>query len=175
MLRLRCTQKVLKELGGAPAPEDVPAAGDSVLGDWYVNLFTVDRRKTFLFMNEKTLLSFVIYGIKKSNVQQMPLAFVRGLAQLLELEGLPEPAIRRALVGTELVMLARTDSRRLLGNLNDLVSMYRHAILWEGGLAACNLGRIIADINRTPQRNIGWGHSIDLARELLARETGYAS
>lgn len=175
MLRLRCTQKVLNELGGAPAPEDLPAGGAPLLGDWYVNLFTVDRRKTFLFMNEKTLLSFVIYGIKKSNVQQMPSAFVRGLIQLLELERFPEPAVRCALAGSELIVLARTDSRRLLGNLNDLVAAYRHAILWEGGLAACNLGGIIADINRTPQRNIGWGYSIDLARELLTREAGYAS
>lgn len=175
MLRLRCTQKVLNELGGAPAPDSLAADGTPLLGDWYVNLFTVDRRKALLFMNEKTLLSFVIYGIKKSNIQKMPAAFIHGLTQLLALEGLPEPAIRRALAHSDPILLARTDSRRLLGNLNDLVAMYRHAILWEGGLAACNLGGIIADINRTPQRNIGWAFSIDLARELLTRETGHVS
>ena len=51
MLQLKCTQKVLKELGIKPSVAQAREP-DTRLGHWYVNLFTVDRRKTFLFMND---------------------------------------------------------------------------------------------------------------------------
>ena len=175
MLQLKCTQKVLRELGLTP-----PAGGgvhepDTRLGHWDVNLFTVDRRKTFLFMNERTLLSFVIFGIKKSNVQEMPAVFVRGLVQLLVLEEFKPAEIDRALASYETFDIGRTDSRRLLGNMNDLMDLYRHHILWEGGFRSCDLNGIFKRMNRTPQRNLGWAFSIDVARELLANDGGRAS
>lgn len=175
MLQLKCTQKVLRELGLAPPAGRESRGPDTRLGHWYVNLFTVDRRKTFLFMNERTLLSFVIFGIKKSNVQGMPAVFMRGLVQLLTLEGFKPRDIDRALAGYETPELARTDSSRLLGNMNNLMDLYRHHILLEGGFASCDLDGIMLRINRTPQRNLGWVFSIEVTRELLAKTGGRAS
>lgn len=175
MLQLKCTQKVLRELGLTPPPGGGARESDTRLGHWYVNLFTVDRRKTFLFMSERTLLSFVIFGTKKSNVQEMPNVFVRGLVQLLMLEEFKPPEIERALAGYETLEIARTDSRRLLGNMNDLMDLYRHHILWEGGFRSCDLDGIFKRMNRTPQRNLGWAFSIDVTRELLANDGGHAS
>jgi hypothetical protein len=57
--------------------------------------------------------------------------------------------------------------RKALGNMNDLIFMYKHMILSDGGLEYCNLSEIIGKINRIPQRNIGWGYSINKAKELL--------
>lgn len=175
MLQLKCTQKVLRELGLTPSSGGGAREPGTRLGHWYVNLFTVDRRRTFLFMNERTLLSFMIFGIKKSNVQHMPEAFVRGLVQLLMLEEFKPAEIERALAGYETLEIARTDSRKLLGNMNDLMDLYRHHILWEGGFASCDLNGIFKRMNRTPQRNLGWAFSIDVVRELLANDGGRAS
>ena len=175
MLQLKCTQKVLRELGLRTPAGQVGREPDTRLGNWYVNLFTVDRRKTFLFMNERTLLSFVMFGIKKSNVQEMPAVFVRGLVQLLMLEEFKPAEIERALAGYDTLEVARTDSRKLLGNMNDLMDLYRHHILWEGGFRSCDLNGIFKRMNRTPQRNLGWAFSIDVARELLAKDGGRAS
>ena len=71
MLQLRCTSKVLKLLDLGPKDLAEIRAPDSLFGNWYVNLFVVDRRKTLLLMNERTLLSFVIYGVRKDNVKNM--------------------------------------------------------------------------------------------------------
>ena len=54
--------------------------------------------------------------------------------------------------------------------MNDLMSLYKHIIYSDGGLKYCDLNDVIRKINRTPQRNIGWGYSIDLAKELLNAE-----
>lgn len=175
MLQLRCTQKVLREFG--LKPNDISAARDpdSLLGNWYVNLFTVDRKKTFLFMNERTLLSFIIFGVKKSNVQKMPEVFLRGLDQVLTLEGFDTAEIDLVFDGYETIEFTKTDSRRMLGNMNDLASLYRHFILSDGGFDHCDLNEIISEINRSPQRNLEWSMSIEVVRDLLRGSAKFAT
>jgi hypothetical protein len=171
MFQLRCTQKVQKELGLKPDDICDVRNPDSLLGNWYVNLFVVDRRKTFLFMNERTFLSFIAFGIRKSNVQKMPELFLRGLDEVLTLEGFGMPAINDAFAGYGSIELTKTDSRSMLGNMKDLTDLYKHFILSEGGFNNCDLKRIISKINRMPQRNLGWSNSVEVARELLRGNT----
>jgi len=70
MLQFRCTAKVQKELSIKPSELVDAKESNTLLGDWYINLFTVDRRKTYIFVNEKTLLSFILVGVKKSNAKK---------------------------------------------------------------------------------------------------------
>ena len=170
MLQLRCTAKVQKELGLKPGNLCEPITGDSLLGNWYINIFTVDRRKTFIFMNEKTLLSFILFGVKKSNVSKTPEMFLNGLIQLLTIGGFDESQISKAVQDYGSIEFTKTISKSLLGNMNDLVSLYKHSILYEGGYKNIDIGRLILDINRTPQKNIGWSYSIEVVKELLSKD-----
>jgi len=167
MLQFRCTAKVQKEIGIKPNDLNKIRDGQSMLGNWYVNISTIDRRKTFLFVNERTLLSFILYGIKKSNIANMHEMFLKALNQLLLMEGVDYPVIDK--LNNEYLHLeyTKTNSKKVLGNMNDLMSLYKHFIYSDGGLKYCDLTDIIHRINNTPQRNIGWGHSIVLAKELL--------
>ncbi|MGB5438037.1 MAG: hypothetical protein WBN90_00090 [Gammaproteobacteria bacterium] len=167
MLQLRCTAKVRKELGIKPTELAEVKPGDSLLGNWYVNIFTVDRRKTFIFMNEKTLLSFIIFGIKKSNVKKTPGIFLRGIDQLLVIEGFDTGKIDTVFKGYEAFQFTKTASKSILGNMNDLVHLYKHSIYYDGGFKHVDIGELILRINRTPQRNLGWSSSIETVRELL--------
>jgi hypothetical protein len=166
---------VQKELGIKPDDICDVRNPDSLLGNWYVNLFTVDRRKAFLFMNERTLLSFIAFGIRKSNVQKMPELFLRGLEEVLTLEGFSTSAINDVFAGYGSIEFTKTDSRSMLGNMNDLTDLNRHFILSEGGFSNCDLNRITSKINRTPQRNLGWSNSVEVARELPQRNTKYST
>ena len=56
---------------------------------------------------------------------------------------------------------------------NDLTNLYKHFILSESGFNNCDLNRIISKINRTPQRNLGWSSSVEIARELLKGNIKY--
>jgi hypothetical protein len=147
---------------------------DSLLGNWYVNLFVVDRRKAFLFMNERTFLSFIGFGIKKSNIQKMQELFLKGLGEFLASERFGISAINNVLAGYGSIELTKTNSRGMLGTMNDLAVLYKHFILSEGGFENCDLSRIISKINRTPQRNLGWSNPVEIARELLPGNTQYA-
>lgn len=167
MLQFRCTTKVQKEIGLKPKDLNEIKDSKSMLGNWYVNVSTIDRRKTFLFVNERTLLSFILYGVKKSNIANMHEMFLKALNQLLLMEGVDYPVIDK--LNNEYLNLeyTKTNSKQILGNMNDLMSLYKHFIYSDGGLNDCDLTDIICQINRTPQRNIGRGYSIGLAKELL--------
>ena len=167
MLQLKCTAKVIKELGLKSGKLAIPVQGESILGNWYLNLFTVDRRKTFIFVNERTLLSFIVFGVRKSNIDKTPEIFLNGLDHLLILESFEPDAVKRAFQGYESLEFTKTNSRKVLGNMNDLVDMYRYHLLYEGGFRSADIGSIIMRINRTPQRNLEWSSSIDIVRGLL--------
>jgi len=107
-------------------------------------------------MNERTFLSFIAFGIKKSNIQKMQELFLKGLDEFLTSEGFGISAINNVFAGYGSIELAKTDGRSILGNMNDLAALYKHFILSEGGFENCDLSRIVSKINRTPQRNLGW-------------------
>lgn len=172
MLTLKCTKKAQDQLGLKKSDliELENEKERSLLGSWYINLFVVDRRKCLIFMNERTLLSFILFGVKKSNTSKETISelFIRGVVQLLMLEDFAPELIEKFVEDCTIARFAKTDSRKVLGNMNDLVFAYEHMIWHEGGVNNCDLNSILYRINRTPQRNIGWGYSIDVARELLS-------
>lgn len=175
MFQLRCTGKVIKLLGLKPQDLFDVKTSDSLLGDWYVNEFFIDRRKTFIFMNERTLLSFIIYGIKKNKLEHFPAPLIKGLDQLLTIEGFEKEEIERAFAGYDKMQYTKTASKSVIGNMNDLVFLYKSFIESDGGLKVANIGEVILKINRTPQKNLGWAYSIEVVRELLAEGTTYAT
>ena len=164
MLQFRCTQKVIKQLGLTTKDLEECTPGDTPLGNWYMNLFMLDRRKTFIFMNERTLFSFIVVGIKKSNADTFPEVFYTGLGQTLITEGFDMDIINKVFAGYREYGYSKTNSKKLLGNMNDLVQLYTYKVMHDGGLKHCNLSQIIIDLNHMPQRNIGWGYSIDMVK-----------
>ena len=145
--------------------------GDSTLGNWYVNIFTVDRRKAIVFVNERTLLSFIVYGINKKNIKEIKETFNRKLIQLLTIEGFNGKEVEHAIKGSEEIQFTTTNSKTILGNVTDIVNMYKYMIPYEGGLKSCNLTEIISQMNRTPQRNLNWAYSIDVVKEIITMKT----
>ena len=172
MLQLRCTKKVLEQFGIGVESLNEPASGNATLGNWYVNLVTIDRRKSLIFMSERSLLSFLLFGVRKDNAKNLAELFVNGYVQLLELEDFSETQIEHALHGCELITVAKTADRKAMGNMNDLMRIYDQKIYYDGGLKNCDMWSIISSTNRMPQRNIGWDFSIDKARELITELEG---
>lgn len=166
-MQIRCTQKLLKELSKSNNQLAEIENTDSLLGSWYANIFTLDRRKTLIFMNERTLLSFIIYGIRKDNIKNFPVVFVNGIERVLAMEGVRQDIIDKILEQHSTIFFTKTHSNSLRGNMNDLVNMYKHIVLYDGGLKHTDLFDVIAQVNRTPQRNIGWRNSVDAMFDIL--------
>ena len=65
---IRCTTKLLAEIDD---PVDSTPSTPSPFGDWYGHLFTIDRRKCILFINEPTLFVCFASGVTKARYRQI--------------------------------------------------------------------------------------------------------
>jgi hypothetical protein len=172
MYQLRCTKKVQDLLNVKPSDLAEPTAENFALGCWYVNTFTQNRKKCLLFVEESTLMSFVLTGFRKEHIKNFPFIFKAGLLQLLRLEKIPTEIISSYESGTEDLIITKTLSKKTLGNMNDLLSLYQHFISYDGGLEYCDLDQITMRANRTPQRNLEWSFSVEaLHKRLLTNIT----
>ena len=167
MIQLRCTKNILDYLGIKKEQLCDFSDSETILGNWYLNMINIERRKTLIFMNEKTFLSFIILGMKKDKIDKIPDIFLGGLDQVLRYEGVEDRKISHVINQSRLIEVTKTYSRSLLGNLNDLIFLYKSMINANGGLQYCDITEIIKQINRTPQRNLNWGRSINSLKELL--------
>ena len=168
MLQLRCTKKILDQFNISRDTLSDPEPTEATLGNWYVNIATIDRRKTLVFMSERTLLSFLLFGARRRNSKGLGELFLHGLIQLLELEGFTEKQISSVIGRDGIISITKTDNQKALGNMNDLIRIYEHKIWYAHGFKHCDLWQIISSTNRMPQKNIGWSYSIDMAKELAA-------
>lgn len=168
MLYLKCTTEVQKAMGLRKADLADATVSTSMLGHWYVHRFTVGRTRCFLFMSEVTLLSFVLYQSRKPvNAQTLPQMFLTGLVQLLDFMEVDADTIARVLLEYSEGRFSKTDCRKTLGSMNDLVHCYCAMIESQGGLAASDLTGTIMKINDMPQRTLHWSTSGELTQNLL--------
>jgi hypothetical protein len=173
MLYLKCTGEAQKAIGLRKTDLVEAQATAAPLGSWYVHRFLIGRTRSFLFMSDANLLSFVLYqGKKPVTVQTLPVMLLAGLSQLLAMKGFEPALIDRALQPYQTGLFAKTDSRKLLGSMNDLVQRYTHSVEYQGGLESCNLTDIIMKMDDMPQRTLDGRASWDLVESVFRGESG---
>ncbi|QEI06225.1 hypothetical protein FXN63_10530 [Pigmentiphaga aceris] len=165
---LKCTGEVQKAIGldKKALAEASPAL--SPLGHWYVHRFSVGRTKFFLFMSEVSLLSFVLQKSKTPvTTKTLPTLFLLGLSQLLSMKGIDAATIEKTVAPYLSGRFAKTDSRKTLGCMNDLVFQYTAMVEQGGGAASCDLSDVIWRANEIPQRTLGWEKSWVVTQSLI--------
>ena len=166
MIQLGLTQKIQKAAGIKPVNLCKIEDQDIGLGNWTVNLFNQERRKNVIFLNDKTLYSFVLTGARKEHYANLSEIFCRGLNQLLKIDGFTESQISYLTAGLDDIRFTKTQSKSVLGSLNDLVWHYQFHISDQGGLQFADVGEIIHRLNRMPQNNLEWAYSINAVQEI---------
>ena len=168
MLYLKCTMEVQKVVGLRKSDLTEAEASKTLLGNWYVHRFPIGRTHFFLFMNEVSLLSFVLYqGKKPVTPKTLPGMFLMGLHQLLAMKGYQASVIDQVMLGYRDGLFSKTDSRKAVGCMNDLVSVYTAVVEAAGGIHRCDLTGIIMRLNEMPQRTLDWATSWDVVTRLL--------
>jgi hypothetical protein len=122
---LRCTAKVFRQLRTKPTGHE----GDqptTVLGDWYANLVSVERRRVFLCVSEKSLLPVLL---PLANPGRLALADRVAIAAgvVLAAIGVDPRAIERELAEMKDWHLGTTASRAILGSMNDFAFLLQNA------------------------------------------------
>ena len=114
MVTVRCTRKLLRGLPISAQPE----APSTVLGDWYANVLFSRPHRLVLCVSERSLLP-VVLPAKESRTLAPRLAVAAG--QVLQRLGVAPPLIKRELSEMHDFAYGRTQNRRVLGSLNDLM------------------------------------------------------
>ena len=162
---IRCTAKLLTELKTKPTNG---SSQSPVWCDWHANLLWVDRKKCVLFANNQTLYSFFLPLMKKPILENFEVVFRLGLFKSLMTEGFAEPQVEYVLREHQHIVIARTNSRSILGSMNDLAFQIKSMIYATGGLANADLSEINRQLNRIPMSAIKYKVSIDELKQLLA-------
>jgi len=162
---IRCTAKLLAELKTKPTNG---LSQSSAWCDWHANLLWVDRKKCVLFTNNPTLYSFFLPSIKKSILENFEEVFRLNLFKSLIAEGFAEPQVEYVLRQHQHIVIAKTNSRSILGSMNDLAFQIKSMISATGGLANADLSEINRQLNRIPMSAIKYKVSIDELKRLLA-------
>jgi len=164
VLLIKCTQKLLKELQQKPACD---VAQQSILGSWHANIFHVERRKCVLVTNDLTLYAMFIPYLTKSDFKAFHIVFGQNLFKNLLYENLQQKEIETALEECREIQYAKTDSRSVLGSMNDQKFQLECMIQAEDGLGNTDIYELNSKLNHGLFSAINYRHPIELLKEKL--------
>jgi hypothetical protein len=123
MILIRGTQKLLKRLGETPGEF---GASTNILGDWYANLLYIGSNQYVFYTNAASLLCVVSPAqlVKHRLLQNLR----EGLGTLLLDIGIPDAQILTELEAMNEYQIGPTDSRSVLGCMNELALSFRYEI-----------------------------------------------
>jgi len=155
---LRCTRKLLDRVG---PPVADPPASTSRLGDWYAKPFSVAQRRYLLVISGPSRLPVLLPGRDAAGLAHR---FAGALGDVLVLLGIPVDVVEREALASREVVIAATDSRSVLGSLNDFALLAQHRLRAEPEI---DLAKLAVKLAGTPIIAGGFGFPYDVARRLL--------
>ena len=142
----------------------------SYLGPWHANLIHIDRRKCVLFVNDKTLFNFIAPDVSRVQIRELDKLFKGYLSCALADESFTEADRARILLEYDEVGYANTNSKSVLGSMNDLAFHYKYSILEAGGVHSYAVPEIIRRLNRMPMGSLKYMFPIEALRGLYQTE-----
>ena len=137
---LRCTARTLKLLGRGPRDLVTVEPSDQ---DWYAHLIWVDGRKCLLLAHAGTLFSVFVPDVRKADLLSIGPSILGFIRKELESEDLPMDRFG----GLE-IALVRTESRSVLGYMNEMARFCDYAVLTAGGLGRIDARKLNRDLRR---------------------------
>ncbi len=161
---IRCTARILKEIGIAKVDLVEEQSCDSLLGDWYANLFYAVHRECVIFINSRTLFSFLSFGVRREDIRNLGNLFRIELGRAMLDEDFEGALIQRLISDYQGVRFAKTQDKRVLGVMVDQVKNIKF-MLEDKGVG--NLSQIIKLTNRTPVLAFSFVYPISEFKRLL--------
>jgi len=162
MLTLRCTEKLCKKLR-LPKLGDAPAS-TTTLGDWFGHPVSTRHMRVILLVNEKSRLAVLVAARQLDRFEQR---FRDAVADLLLDLGVPAEAVAREIEAMHDLVYARTNSRSVLGTMND------YALALHLGLEQeleKTLHEQALHLSETPCGPLGYASPHEVVLTLLAGE-----
>ncbi|UVI29338.1 DUF6933 domain-containing protein [Paenibacillus spongiae] len=116
MLYIKATKDTLKDLNAKPHTVE----STDPFFSWHVNFFTLYGKKHYVFINDLSRMSLSVTGIR-SNSTKVQEIFLTHLCHYFALEHIPEALMNAYLDNCKEYVLTKTDSRSVLGTLNEVM------------------------------------------------------
>jgi hypothetical protein len=141
-----CSKKLEAFLG--EIPHAIQPAESSIFGDWNGHLFTVERKKCLIFMNNRTCYSVVMAGVLKKNLKDFRLIFKNRLIEQLhhdlKLNERQEVEFRNSL--SNISLSKSNNDRKILGTINHHVENLKYDN-FQGGIERWDEVRVTRILN----------------------------
>jgi hypothetical protein len=157
MLVLRCTRKLLVRLNATTTPE---ATSTTRLGDWFAQPLSVGRARLVLAVSAKTLLPVVLPA---RNLRALGTTLPAGICEMLRACGVAEPEIADEQERMGEVAFAATNSRAVLGSMNEFAQLLQAPLRADESLLAAS--RWLATAPCSP---LGMDRPLDATRSAFA-------
>lgn len=167
MIAIRCTRKLLQLLDGATA--DCVPDTTAALGDWYANVVETVAGALIVFANERSLLSV---AIPVSMADRLFTEFPARVYNLLRMIGVSTDVALRECAELETVVLARTESRSVLGSLNEIALFYQVVAEGDSGRETLSLSAVERQLSRFLHGPLDYVHPADIATQILTEHYG---
>ncbi len=171
MQLIRCTKKLQKEMGLKKSDMSEAEPKESYLGSWHANLIYIDRKKCLLFVNDKTLFNFIVPDISRAQIKELSNIFRVNLECVLAAEDVPKRAKRKIMSEYESIQYTNTNSKSILGSMNDLAFHYKYLIQSEGGVQSYAVPSIIKKLNNMPMGALEYVFPIDALKVVCKNAT----
>lgn len=149
--------------------EDEPS--ESHLGSWHANLIYIDRKKCVLFVNDKTLFNFIVPDVSRVQIRELSNIFKINLECVLAAEGVPDTEKTKIMSEYESIQYAHTNSKSVLGSMNDLAFHYKYYIQSEGGVHSYAVPSIIKKLNHMPMGVLEYMFPIEALKAVYENAT----
>lgn len=163
---IECTKKLADAMKIKLNPYDATKVNSFY--EWHANLFTFDRRKGILLMNNKTRYCIVLYGVKMEHFKRFNKIVIDAIKEIFLAEGFQAGIVDKYISKCGNVQYTKTHDRRVLGQMKD----FDISISWqiEEHLPSENINLIV--LNKWVNGNLMCGsldyaHPIDLLRKEL--------
>lgn len=118
MVVLRCTTRLLSQLKSPPIAK--PPKSTTRLGDWYAHLLILRPARLIICVSERTLLPVIIPA---KEISKFPERLTAAVGDALRQMGIADQLVDSELEQMTSPVLSKTESRRVLGSLNDFVRL----------------------------------------------------
>lgn len=89
--------------------------------DWHANLFTFNRRKAVILMNNATRYCIVLYGLKAEHFMKFESIVLGAIEETFMAEGFTSDKVRRYLENCGNMKYSKTHDRSIISQINEFL------------------------------------------------------
>ena len=165
-MTIYCSKKLESFLGQS---EGTDHQSSTWLGDWNGHLFTVDRKKCLIFVNNKSYYSIILTNVYKKDVTDFGQVFSKRLIEQLDYDlGLNESQEIRIRKELNDIFVTRTNNdKKILGTINHHVQQLKYVGYGDGGIEFSDTLEENQILNSTPLGTKNYLFGKELMADLL--------